>query len=130
MVDKKKYIVATNELGYRFAPKSRYSLDIAIVGREKVKEPSDSYLQVPPKVVIEVDTKADLRRFPSAEDYYFMKTKDLLQACVERVLWIFTRERLVLVAQKGERWFITDWRDTVEVMEGVPLNLQKLIQET
>jgi len=40
-LNRKKYKVLSNEVGYKFAPKSWYNLDIAIVERNKIKKPSD-----------------------------------------------------------------------------------------
>jgi len=54
-----KYVILSNEVGFKFSPKSWRNLDIAIFEREKVKDCllKDEYIAVPPKIVIEVDRK-------------------------------------------------------------------------
>ena len=128
-LDEKKYLILSNEIGFKFAPKSWYNLDIAIVEKEKLTKIEDKLLTIPPKVVIEVDTKADLRKFRTPQDYFLIKTQDLLDSGVEKVIWIFTKGRKLLVAEKGKRWFITDWNDTVEIFDDISLNLENLLKE-
>ena len=128
-INRKKYLVATNEIGFKFAPRSWYNLDIAIIEKEKLKKISDQYLTVPPKVVIEIDTKADLRKFENPQDYFHRKTQDLLDSGVEKVIWIFTHDKKVWVAEKGKRWIITDWNDTIDVIDNLKLNIENLLKE-
>ena len=126
-----RYEVATNEAGFKFAPRSWRNLDIAVFKREElIKEGIDEkYVKTPPEVVIEVDTKADLRKYGDFMHYLIEKTQDLLDAGVKRVIWITTRDRKVIVAEKGKRWFITDWDDTVDIMEGIKLNVLNILKE-
>jgi len=126
---KNKYLVFGNEISYKFAPRSWYNLDIAIIEKEKLKKISDKYLIVPPKVVIEIDTKADLRKFENPQDYFHRKTQDLLDSGVEKVIWIFTHDKKVWVAEKGKRWIITDWNDTIDVIDNIKLNIENLLKE-
>ena len=127
-----KYEVATNEVGFKFAPRSWRNLDVAIFRKgELVKEGiDDRYVKTPPEVVVEVDTKADLRKYGDFMHYMTEKTQDLLNAGVKKVVWITTYDRKIMLAEKGERWFITDWDDTIEVIEGIELNIEKLLKES
>ncbi len=127
-----KYEIATNEVGFKFAPRSWRNLDIAIFRKgELLEEGIDNrYVKTPPEVVIEVDTKADLRKYGDFMHYMTEKTQDLLNAGVKKVVWITTYDRKIMVAKKGERWFITDWDDTIEVIEGIELNIEKLLKES
>ena len=128
-INDKKYFIALNEIGYKFAPRSWYNLDIAIIEKDKLKKISDKYLTIPPKVVIEIDTKADLRKFENPQDYFHRKTQDLLDSGVEKVIWIFTQDKKVWVAEKGKRWIITDWNDTIDVIDNLKLNIENLLKE-
>lgn len=47
----------------------------------------------PPKVVIEVDTKADLKGYGKLTHYVLEKTDDLIKAGVNKVIWVFTKEK-------------------------------------
>ena len=126
---KSRYLILGNEVGFKFAPRSWYNLDIAIIEKEKLKKLSNKYLTVAPKVVIEIDTKADLRKFENPQDYFHRKTQDLLDSGVEKVIWIFTKDKKVWVAEKNKRWIITNWNDTIDVIDGLKLNIEDLLKE-
>jgi len=82
---KRKYFILVNEVGYKFAPRSWYNLDIAIIDKSKIKELPESYITISPEVVIEIDTKADLRKFKNPQDYFHRKTQDLLDSGVKKL---------------------------------------------
>lgn len=56
-------VVLSNEVGFKFSPKGWRNLDIAIFEKEKVRDSllKDEYIAIPPKVIVEVDTKANLK---------------------------------------------------------------------
>jgi len=124
-IKRKKYQVLFNEIGYKFASKSWYSLDIGIWEKEKVKPflMKDKMISVAPKVAIEIDTKADLRKFDNPQDYFHRKTQDLLDHGVERVIWIFTKDKKVWIAEKEKPWLIVDWDYEIPVLEEIFFNL-------
>ncbi len=126
-----KYAIFTNEVGYKYKKGSWYNLDLAIWEREKLKEPSRELITVPPKVVIEVDTKIELEEFENkfGMEYYVAKTQDLLDSGVEKVVWIFTPSKKVLVAEKGKPWIMADWDYTFDLIEDVKINLEDLLRE-
>ncbi len=126
-----KYAIFTNEVGYKHKKGSWYNLDLAIWEREKLKEPSRELITVPPKVVIEVDTKVELEEFENkfGMEYYVAKTQDLLDSGVEKVVWIFTPTKKVLVAEKSKPWIMADWNYTFDLIEGVKINLENLLRE-
>ncbi len=123
------YITLTNEVGFIFAPNSFRSLDIAIYKRETLKKPRDKYTKIPPLVVIEIDTKADLSKYASFEEYVYEKTQDLLDAGAEKVIWYMSKVKKVLLAQRGKDWVVKDWNLDVEVLGEIKLNLVKLLKE-
>ncbi len=131
VLDKKRYKVLYSEVGYKFAPKSWYNLDIGIWEKKKVKPylKKDSLITVPPEVVIEIDTKADLRKFENPQDYFHRKTQDLLNHNVKKVIWIFTKDKKVWIAEKNKPWLIVDWDYEIPVLENVSFSLEKLIKE-
>ena len=126
---KNKYFILGNEVGFKFAPRSWYNLDIAIIEKEKLKKLSNKYLTVAPKIIIEIDTKADLRKFENPQDYFHRKTQDLLDSGVEKVIWIFTKDKKVWVAEKNKRWIITNWDDTIYVIDDLTLNIEDLLKK-
>jgi len=128
----KKYVILSNEIGFKFAPRSWRNLDIAIFEKEEIlKEGLDEkYIKTPPKVVIEIDTKADLRKYGDFMNYAREKVQDLLDAGVEKVIWYTTFDKKVMVAEKGKRWFITDWEEEIEIIDGITFNLGKELRES
>ena len=130
-IDLRKYEILTNEVGFKLAPRSWRNLDIAVFKKEKLLEEGidERYVKTAPEVVIEVDTKADLRKYGDFMHYMMEKTQDLLDAGVKKVVWITTHDKKVMVAEKGRRWFITDWNDTIDIIEGVKLNITELFKE-
>ncbi len=128
-LDKNKYKILSNEVGYIPKSRTRYSLDIAIVDREKIKKLTGKYLKTPPELVIEIDTKADLSKFENPQDYFHRKTQDLLDSGVNKVIWIFTKEKKVWVAEKGKRWLITNWDDEINLLGNIKLNLKELLDK-
>ncbi len=130
-LNRKKFIVLSNEVGFLYKKGSWRNLDIAIFEREKVKPYllEDKLIPVPPKVVIEIDTKADLSKYCCLEDYAYEKTQDLLNSGVEKVIWIFTKTKKVMVAQRGKKWIVQDWNEDFEVFENLTINLEKLLGE-
>jgi len=130
-IDKNKYVIATNEAGFQWAPRTWRSLDIAIFDKEKLLKEglNNKYTKTPPEVVIEIDTKADLRKYGDMLSYMKEKTQDLLNAGVKKVIWYTTDDKKVMVAEKGKRWFITDWNDTINVIDDIDINLENLLKE-
>jgi len=129
----KQYLAVSNELGIFFKKKSWRGADLAIVERNQVKtllkELNNEYLKIAPKIVIEIDTKADLSAFENPSSYYQKKTKELLDFGVERVIWIYTETQTVMFAQAGQPWQLQEWTESFEVMENVMLNIPELIEE-
>ncbi|EDP74246.1 Uma2 family endonuclease [Hydrogenivirga sp. 128-5-R1-1] len=126
----KKYKVLANEVGYFYTPKRQgkwLNLDIAVVSKEKLKKPEGTYLKVPPEVVIEVDTKADLSKM--GDNYYIEKTDKLLKSGIKKVIWILTNPQKIIVAEKGKNWIITEYNSNIEVLDGIVLNLENLLKE-
>jgi len=127
----KKYQVFTNELGLQFKEKSWRAADIAICRKEDLRAVAldNKYLGVPPKIVIEIDTKADLSEVPDSFSYYQKKTDQLLDFGVEKVIWIFTDTKKVMVAEPDQNWQISPWDKEVQILEDAVVTLQKLVEE-
>ena len=130
-LNRKKYQILFNEVGYKFASRSWYNIDIGIWDKEIVKPylKEDKLISIAPEVVIEIDTKADIRKFSAPQDYFHRKTQDLLNHGVKEVIWIFTKDKKIWIAEKGNPWLIVDWDYEVSILGCVSFNLQKLIKE-
>lgn len=129
-LDLRRYVVVTNEAGFIYAPKNWRILDIAVFEKERVKKElfSKKYVKTAPKVVIEVDTKAELKASDDILAYVTEKTDDLLNAGVEKVIWILTESENILIAEPDKQWIVARWRDTIPLLEDITLNLEQLVQ--
>ncbi len=126
----KKYKILSGEVGYFYTPsrsKKWLNLDIAIVNREKLKKPQGTYLKVPPEVVIEVDTKADLSEV--GDEYYILKTEKLLKSGIKKVIWIFTDAKKIQIAEDKKPWIVVDFDYEFEIIDNIKINLEKLLKE-
>jgi len=129
-LDKDKYHIATGEVGVKIASKLSRSLDIGIFMKDEIKEfaLSTHHYPIPPVVAIEVDTKAEIGEGGFME-YMKRKIDDLLGFGVKRVIWIFTKGEVVLIADDPKSWKVLDWDDEFEVWEGVKIKLRELIKQ-
>lgn len=128
----KNYWVLSGEGGLHVKTGSNPSIDLAIFPKSalSIKKAKNKYIDFPPNVVIEVDTKADFETLPlSPGSYYFKKTEVLLDFGVAEVIWIFTQVEKVMVARPGLPWLTVNWTDEIEVM-GERFKLQQLIEES
>lgn len=125
------YIVLSNELGLKYAKKSWRAADIAIYENKLLKDVplQNKYLEVPPKVVIEVDTKASVTHLDTPNDYIMQKTDDLLDFGVEKVIWIFTNTKKVMIAESNHDWIVKNWNAEVEVVEDIKFSIEKILQK-
>ncbi len=128
-LDLRKYVVVTNELGFIYAPKSWRILDVAIFEKKNVKNEllSTKYVKTAPHIVIEVDTKADVKDGDDMFSYVSKKTDDLLDSGVEKVIWVLTESQKILIAEQGKQWAVAKWNDTIPVLEDITINLEQLI---
>lgn len=119
-LDRKKYWFATNEAGVHLDHRNNLVHDVAIY--EKAVLPPTQinarYVQVPAKVVIEIDVRIDLQD-QSDSNYVNRKTRKLLDFGTEKVIWIFTDSQQVLVAERGaDAWLTMDWHRPLELLDG------------
>jgi len=127
--DKRKYLPVTNEAGVHLDLNNNLSCDVAIFEKGTF-DITTKYFDVTPKIVIEVDVKIDLTDFDGEEfNYVAEKTQKLFDFGVERVLWVLSKSRRVLLAAPGQDWIFTYWRNDIPVMDGCVLNVKQLLDE-
>lgn len=126
----KNHYILTNELGIQFSKGNYRAADIAIYEKSQinVKKASNKYIDIPPKIVIEIDTKADIEDIKDTFKYYNEKTEQLINFGVEKVIWIFTDSKKILVADKSKEWKLNDWSKDVIIIEKIKINIPKLIK--
>ncbi|MEO0224908.1 MAG: Uma2 family endonuclease, partial [candidate division WOR-3 bacterium] len=124
-LDKSKYKILAHEIGVK-TNSGRRAIDIAIFEYKKVKPYLGKSKIIPfvPKIAIEVDTKVE----GNVINYVNEKTKDLLTSGAEKVIWIFTKTKIILIAtHQGSE--IKSFKDNISIIEGITLNLDKLLRE-
>ncbi len=123
---KGRYVVSGGELGYLIEGGWR-NLDVAVFRYEDVKDKleSENYIDVPPVLVVEINVRAEVE---SEMEYVLRKSGDLLKSGVERVVWIFTGPRKVMVFERGKGGVILDWEDEIPLVEGLGLRLPDLLK--
>ena len=87
------------------------------------------YLDVPPKIDIEIDVNIDTTDF-SEQTYIYQKTDRLLSWGVEKVIWVLTASQKVIVAERGKDWLVIDWSKDIEVINGIKFNLSEYLEKS
>jgi Uma2 family endonuclease len=130
-LDENKFHILTNEQGLHLSLKTNFSADIAIFEAEKlpVKSADKHYATIPPKIQIEVDIDADLENFETPDAYIYAKTEKLLDFGVEKMIWVMSASKKVLVATKGENWQVINWHKNIEIIEGLSFNVGQYLTE-
>lgn len=129
----KKYRVGAGELGFHPNYKNNMGLDVVIFDR-KVLTPDKitaKFVEVPPRLVIEVDVNVELPERDSDlfQEYVVRKIRRLFASGTEKVIWIFTKSQQVFSATADAPWQVYDWDQDVELMEGARVNLANYIRE-
>ncbi|TAF96893.1 MAG: Uma2 family endonuclease [Cytophagia bacterium] len=124
------FLLGSGELGLHIAKNTNFSADIAIYreGVLQVGFHSVNYTETPPSVVIEVDIKIDESDyFQNEEEYFHKKTEQLLQWGVERVIWVFSASRRVLIADNPQTWAFNSWDLPLTVIDNHEMNIWDLM---
>ncbi len=124
------YAIMTHQVGLNVSLENQLVSDIALYPIKIVIDYSldKYYFKIPPKMVIEVGISIDLENIADYK-YVSQKVKALFKFGVERVLWIFTYDQKILIAEPNQDWILRDWAKDVQLMEGHTFNLMALIQK-
>lgn len=107
------------------------SNDIALFLEDDIDVPNEKYLKNPPKIVVEVDVKIEIEseNYATEEEYVFDKTERLLDFGVEKVIWILTKTKKIVVAEKSNKnWVVTDWLQEIEITPNCKFILNELLK--
>ena len=127
-LDDEKYDVMANEVGLNLKHRDNVSQDIAIYPLLSADKISKKYTNYPAKIVIEVDIDIDSSVMKDIE-YMNLKTQKLLNFGVEKVIWILTNIKKVMVATPDAPWIMVDWNQDVEILEGITFNIQGFLDK-
>jgi hypothetical protein len=127
-IDLQKYDILTNEIGVHFKKNDNASNDIAIYKRLESTQITKKYTDFAAKIVIEIDIDIDPDSMPDLE-YLDKKTQKMLDFGVEKVIWVLTNIKKVMVATPNSPWFTIDWSSDIEIMDGLYFNIEKYLIE-
>ena len=129
-IDEDIYFVLINESGVHLDHKNNLANDLAIYDKEVLKPSmiSTKYTDVPPKIAIEIDVKAEYEDLTEL-GYIYKKTQKLLNFGVEKVIWIITSVGKVTVSTPEKNWETMDWNKDVEIMDGHSFNVANYLKK-
>lgn len=123
-IDETRYYALVSEPGLHLKKNENVSGDILIY--EKTVLTPDKittrYVDVPPKISIEVDVKIELERLRDV-DYLFDKAQTYLDFGTETVFWVLSGVRKVFIFKKGQEAVIQDWSTDLHLLDGVTVNI-------
>lgn len=130
LINRKKYLIGTNEAGLHIAAGDNLANDIVIFEKESVVL-DDKYFKQAPKIVIEIDVKIDLSQteWTNEWDYVIEKSQKMLDFGVERVIWITTKSKKIFVSSTTERWYMVDFNEDIPLVDGVVLNIAQILKD-
>jgi Uma2 family endonuclease len=130
-VSSKEYKIITNEIGLHLERKNNLPSDIALYDKAVLQKTplKNKYFEIPPRAVIEIDTKADTSSFNTAADYYHTKTNKLFGFGVQEVIWIYTQTKKVMVARPQQDWIIQDWSKPVTLLGRYAFSIADLVEK-
>ncbi len=126
-LDPQLFEVYMGEVGAHLEHKSNMGLDVAVF--ETAQLPGEKfgfgYLDVLPKFVIEIDMKVSIDEtgIENFAQFLNLKTQKLFDSGVERLIWVISASKKVVIAMPGEDWLIVDWNKDIELWQGVKANI-------
>jgi hypothetical protein len=127
-LDDEQSDVLASEIGAHLTHKNNFSIDIAIYPLLSADKITKKYTNYPAKIAIEVDIDIDPSVMKDME-YVNKKTKRLLNFGVEKVIWILTNIKQVIVATPNSAWLIVDWTEDIEILDGISFNIQAFLDK-
>ncbi len=130
-LDEKKYWFASNEAGVHINHRNNLAHDVAIYEKTVLTPDkiNTKYTDVPAKVAVEIDVKADLSK-PIHYNYVNKKTRKLLDFGSDKVIWVFTSTQQVMVAERNaDAWLTMDWHRDLELIDGQFFNIGQYLAD-
>jgi hypothetical protein len=129
-LDMEKFIILSNELGLHIGPGNNLAGDLLIYKKQQLTADKikNNYVDIPPEVAIEIDTKADLNNL-IFQRYISNKTNKLLNFGIKKVIWIFTYSQQINIAEQSKDWIVSNWNKDIEVIEGIKFNIGNYLEE-
>jgi hypothetical protein len=127
-LDDEKYDVLASEIGAHLTHKNNLSINIAIYPLLSADKITKKYTNYPAKIAIEVDIDIDSSVMKDMV-YVNKKTKKLLDFGVEKVIWILTNSKQVMIATPHAAWQKVYWTENIDILEGISFNIQAFLDK-
>ncbi len=129
-VEDEGYEIMTNEAGLHVSLGNNLSSDIILYTSEDFLKYrlDDHYFNVAPKMVVEVDIKIEVEDM-DATDYWTKKTETLFSFGVEKVIWVFSEKKNMIIAEPNKDWLVQDWTNDFELVPNHIINIEKMIEK-
>jgi hypothetical protein len=126
----KPYWVVSNEAGLHISRGNNLANDIAVFDKASIKDVfSRNYADVAPKIAIEVDIKIEADQFPSPTEYIRRKSEKMIEFGTERIIWILTADRQIMVTDGSGEWTAYEWDKTIPVFDDYQFCLNDLLKQ-
>jgi Putative restriction endonuclease len=119
------YDITTGEQGLFMPNGDKRGADIAIFKANELVLDAH-YARNAPEIIVEIDVKIHTEN-TTEFDYVVEKVSDYHAFGVKNVIWIFTKNKKIMVAKSDQPWLTLDWNTDVVVIEGLTINLAHLI---
>ena len=125
------YHILTGETGLHLELNDNLSGDIVLYDYNKIpmSKIDTHYLSIPPKIDIEIDVNIDTTDF-TEQTYIYRKTDRLLSWGVEKVIWVLSASKKVILAEKEKDWLIVDWSKDIEIIDGIKFNVSQYLEKS
>ena len=129
-IDDDLFSVLTNESGIHLNRGNNLSGDVLIFDNNilPISAIGLHYADVPPKIATEVDIDADTQDL-GEDGYIYGKTQKLLDFGCEKVIWITTKNKKVLIATQNNDWILKDWNKDVEIFDDIQFNIGQYLHK-
>lgn len=129
-LDENLFYVFTGEGGLHIGKGNNVAGDILVYEKQRLTPNfiDEHYLQIPPFINIEIDVEIDNVNFTDYE-YIDRKTKNLLSFGVQKVLWVLTKTKQVIVAEPDQNWLVIDWHKDIEIFNGIIFNIPAYLEK-
>ena len=122
--DEQAYAIHTNEAGLHISKGNNLAGDIFVYERSVMtaENINKNYSSVPPLLAFEVDTETAVE-VASQMAYISGKIEKLIQFGVQKVFWISTEAKRIIVAEPDKDWRTISWKNDVEITPGLLVNI-------
>jgi Putative restriction endonuclease len=117
--------VTVGEMGINLSKTDKRGADISVFDAENFVL-TEHFSNYPPRVILEIDISAEMEE-TTEMDYVLEKVADYHNFGVQKVIWVFTKNKKVMVAEAGQPWLTLDWSVDVEVVNGLVINLADIV---